>query len=252
MSDNTHSLKVLFADDEDSLRTIIANILTMEGHFTVDACENGEEAVEHLKQDRYDVIVLDYKMPGLSGLNVLQWIHEQKIDTPVIMLTAAGTETVAVEAMKLGAYDYIRKEHVEIDHLPIIINGVYERYCFKKEKDLRAKTAQRNFDVVLAYNQAIVPISTILKEAIEKLSADVQKYEQELRPVLPDRTSERLLEAFSSIKQDQSVISFAISSVLNLTNSLCENIVDGKTTGTAGAEQVAAEKTQTATVGEKK
>ena len=62
-------------------------------------------------------------------------MYEQKNETPVLMLTAAGTENIAVEAMKFGAYDYIRKEQLQFEVLPILINGVYQQFLFRKEKE---------------------------------------------------------------------------------------------------------------------
>lgn len=62
-------------------------------------------------------------------------MYEQKNETPVLMLTAAGTENIAVEAMKLGAYDYIKKDQLDLEHLPINLNGIYERYLFRKERE---------------------------------------------------------------------------------------------------------------------
>jgi DNA-binding NtrC family response regulator len=217
-------LKILFAEDEDSLRVIMAEILTTHAGYQVDTCSNGSEAISLLKQKPYDVVVLDYKMPGVTGLNVLQWMHEQKMETPSLILTGAGTETVAVEAMKLGAYDYIRKEYVEMEHLPIIINGVHERYLFKKEKNLRKRLAENNVEEIVKFIDTVAPISAIMENAIAKLSTDVEKYDQELKPEYDDEAEQSLRDALSSIKQDLSVISFAVSSVLNLTHALCDNI----------------------------
>jgi CheY-like chemotaxis protein len=217
-------LKILFAEDEDSLRVIMAEILTTHAGYEVDTCSNGSEAISLLKQNQYDVVLLDYKMPGVTGLNVLQWMHEQKMETPALILTGAGTETVAVEAMKLGAYDYIRKEIVEMDHLPIIINGVHERYLFKKEKNLRKRLAENNVEEIAKFIDTVAPISAIMENAITKLSIDVEKYDRELKPEYDNEVEQDLRDALSSIKQDLSVISFAVSSVLNLTHALCDNI----------------------------
>ncbi|MFI5252315.1 MAG: response regulator [Bacteroidota bacterium] len=224
MNEQGTPLKILFAEDEDNLRVIITEILSAYGGFDVTACPNGKDAIALLKNDKFDIVILDYKMPGASGLNVLQWMHEQKMDTPSLVMTGAGTETVAVEAMKLGAYDYVRKEHVEMDHLPILIRGIYERYLFKKEKALRTRVAENNLEEIMRFNDTIEPISSILKKALMKMEGDIIKYEGELTPELSAESRERLMSALSSIKQDQSVISFAISSLLNFTKSLCENI----------------------------
>ncbi|MBM4162614.1 MAG: response regulator, partial [Ignavibacteria bacterium] len=104
---NSEIRSLLIVDDDDSFRIAMKQILSSSGRYRVRSCESGESAIEALQQERFDVVILDYRMGGISGLNVLQWMHEQKIDTPVVMMTAAGSESVAVEAMKLGAYDYV-------------------------------------------------------------------------------------------------------------------------------------------------
>lgn len=141
------TLSVLLVDDEGFFISLIASQLTDEYGFKVDTAFSGKEAVEKISSAKraYDVILMDYMMPEMSGLNVLQWMHEQKNQTPVVMLTAAGSENVAVEAMKLGAYDYLRKEHIDIPRLAIIIQATNERHQFRiarefeieKEREIR-------------------------------------------------------------------------------------------------------------------
>jgi DNA-binding response OmpR family regulator len=133
---------ILFAEDEPSFRLAVFTFLSSQG-FQVEVCETGKAAVEALTHSQFDVVILDYRMPEMSGLNVLQWMYEQKFETPVIMLTGAGSETIAVEALKLGAYDYILKDQLDFHHLPIVINGVYERYMFRKEKKFREEFERR-------------------------------------------------------------------------------------------------------------
>lgn len=134
---NSNVRTLLMVDDDDAFRIAMKQAISESGKYKVRSADSGESALEALQHDQFDVIVLDYRMPGISGLNVLQWMHEQKIDTPVVMMTAAGSESVAVEAMKLGAYDYVRKEQIDIDHIGILIDGVVERHLFRKEKEHR-------------------------------------------------------------------------------------------------------------------
>lgn len=126
-------LKVLLVDDEGFFISLIASQLQDEYGYTIETAFSGKEAIEKISTAKrgYDVILMDYLMPEISGLNVLQWMHEQKIETPVVMLTAAGSENVAVEAMKLGAYDYLRKEHIDIQRLAIVIQSTNERHQFR-------------------------------------------------------------------------------------------------------------------------
>ncbi len=130
-------LKILLVDDEEPFRKILSDFLNSTNLYEIYSCESGEEAILLINQNHFDVIILDYKMAGVSGLNVMHWMHEQKIEIPVIMLTAAGSEQVAVEAMKFGAYDYIRKEQLQFEVLSILINSVYQQFLFRKEKENR-------------------------------------------------------------------------------------------------------------------
>lgn len=89
-------LSVLLVDDEGFFISLIASQLQDEYGYKVDTAFTGREAVDKIAKAKraYDVILLDYMMPEMSGLNVLQWMHEQKNETPVVMLTAAGSENV--------------------------------------------------------------------------------------------------------------------------------------------------------------
>lgn len=228
-------LRLLYAEDDDSLRLTLTQYLSTEAGYQVESCSTGEEAIELLKQQSFDVVLLDYKMPGISGLNVLQWMYEQKMDTPVLMLTGAGTETVAVEAMKLGAYDYIRKEHVEIFHLPIIINGVYERYLFKKEKEKRIRSEEekaRAIKDVGALRESITAMVEIMNDVLTKLNA---------QPLNEEKNVELL-------KQQYSVITFGFRSLLDTLNAFYEKVVEGQL---STQTKEAVEKKPTETVKEK-
>src|SRR5512140_423859 len=127
------SLNILLVDDEETFVKMLAFHLKDHYGYRTTSVNSGREAVEMIEQTRsgFDVILLDYMMPDMNGLNVLQWMLEQKNLTPVIMLTAAGSEHIAVEALKLGAYDYVRKELIDINHLDILIRGTHERHMYR-------------------------------------------------------------------------------------------------------------------------
>lgn len=100
--------KVLIVDDEKNIRTTLAQALEPLGLAT-DAAVNGEEALGKLAEDQYDVILLDLKMPGMDGMEVLRQIRQRHTGVRVVMITAHGNVDSAVEAMKLGAVDFIQK-----------------------------------------------------------------------------------------------------------------------------------------------
>src|SRR4030042_936300 len=118
-------MKILIADDDKNLRKVLMNELSEEG-FNVNETDNGIKAVEMLEKDEYDVLLLDLNMPGLSGMDVLKKIKDLEIPTEVIILTAHATVSTAVDAMKLGAYDYLTKPF-QINELITFIEKAYEK-----------------------------------------------------------------------------------------------------------------------------
>jgi DNA-binding response OmpR family regulator len=99
---------ILIVDDEKNIRLTMRQSLEPLG-TPVETAINGEEALDILKQDRFGIVFLDLKMPGIDGMEVLRWIKDNRPKTRVIIITAHGTIDTAVEAMKLGAVDFIQK-----------------------------------------------------------------------------------------------------------------------------------------------
>ena len=100
--------RILIVDDEATIRASLLEALAADGYET-DAAESGEEALARCHAVEYDLVVTDLKLPGVSGLEVLQALRNQGRQTPVIMMTAYGDVDTAVHAMRLGAYDFIPK-----------------------------------------------------------------------------------------------------------------------------------------------
>ena len=111
--------RILVADDEESIRWVLSKALSKQG-YQVDLATNGQQALEMGRQKSYDLAVLDIKMPGLSGLDLLTRFQEERPDTLVVIMTAESSMKNAVEAMKRGAYDYITKPF-DLDTLDAII-----------------------------------------------------------------------------------------------------------------------------------
>jgi len=220
---------LLMVDDDDAFRIAMKQALSAGGKYRVRSADSGEAALEALQHDRFDVMLLDYRMPGISGLNVLQWMHEQKIDTPVVMMTAAGSEGIAVEAMKLGAYDYVRKEQVEIDHIGILIDGVYERYLFRKEKERREvieREREKSLVAIETFHSTLASIAQIVNNSLSMVSLNIQEHKTKLLPFVTDGGEQRLERVFADLKQEYSVIASAVKSMLDMANVLHGNFTD--------------------------
>jgi two-component system nitrogen regulation response regulator GlnG len=111
--------RILVADDEESIRWVLSKSLTKQG-FEVDLASDGKEALLMSRKQSYDLAVLDIKMPGLSGLELLRKFQEECPRALVIIMTAESSMSNAVEAMKRGAYDYLTKPF-DLDALDAII-----------------------------------------------------------------------------------------------------------------------------------
>jgi DNA-binding response OmpR family regulator len=108
---STHSqasANILVVDDEPAARLSLAELLSLEG-YEVSAVASGEEAVGLLSERSFDLAIVDLKMPGMDGLEVVDVLQRQSADTVIIMLTAHGTLETAVQAMRQGAHDYLLK-----------------------------------------------------------------------------------------------------------------------------------------------
>jgi two-component system, NtrC family, response regulator HydG len=125
MSEEPLVLQILVVDDEPTYRLLLSTALRSSGHM-VELCSSGSEAVALLKAKRFDLILLDYMMPGISGINLLQWMYGMKMNTPTILITGHGSEEIATEAWKWGAVDYFVKGQSDIMQLPNLVLRVYQ------------------------------------------------------------------------------------------------------------------------------
>jgi len=100
--------KILIVDDDEGLVHFLDRFFVKQG-YAVHACNSGQSALDAMANEQFDLILLDYKMPGLNGLDTLREIRRSQVKTPVIIMTAYGTTDTAIETMKLGAYDYLLK-----------------------------------------------------------------------------------------------------------------------------------------------
>ncbi|MGA1840253.1 MAG: sigma-54-dependent transcriptional regulator [bacterium] len=100
--------KILVVDNDEGLLHFLSRFFTKQG-FEVNTCKEGKSALEILADEQFDLILMDYKMPEMSGLDILKAIKKSQVKTPIIIMTAYGTTETAIEAMKLGAYDYLLK-----------------------------------------------------------------------------------------------------------------------------------------------
>lgn len=127
-------LNILIVEDGKTQREMLRDYMAAEGH-TVFEAQNGQEAIDQVMSGPVDLALLDYKMPGMDGMEVLNRLKAINPGIDVIMITAFGTIETAVDAMKQGALDYITKP-VDLDELGILIDRIAERKVLIRENEI--------------------------------------------------------------------------------------------------------------------
>jgi DNA-binding response OmpR family regulator len=211
----------LLVDDEPSYVNVVALGLRDEYDMDVLVASSGHEAIDFLQteKDGFDVVVLDYLMPGMTGLDVLRWMNRYGLETPALMLTAAGSEMIAVEAMKLGAYDYCRKEETDVQHLANLIRASHERHLFRVTSVLeeeRTREISLNKEATDKVNDVINAITPALNSAFANIAVDLEMDQEQLFAGLPSSDQRRLRHLFMSMQKEVLRIEAGVRGLLAL------------------------------------
>jgi len=139
------SMKILVVDDEVLIRDMIKKGLSQIGGFSVEVAKNGLEAIEKMEKEVFDLILTDLKMPEMDGLELLKNIKGTRPEMMVILMTAYGSIETAVEAMRIGANDYITKP-INFDDLLIHISKVQKESLLLRENRLLRMEVRKKFE----------------------------------------------------------------------------------------------------------
>jgi DNA-binding response OmpR family regulator len=127
--------RILIVDDERTTRLSLSEIFTLRGATTSTAAD-GAEAITQIKQTAFDLIILDVKMPGVSGLQVLEFVQDNAPGTVCILLTAHATIDSAIRALRQGAFDYVLKPAQPKAIIEVVERGLAKRQEFLRRKNL--------------------------------------------------------------------------------------------------------------------
>jgi len=134
------STKILLIEDNPDHILLTKKILEEASHeYKVEPTNEVKEGLKRIVEDGYDLVLCDYRLPGLSALEILREMKEKGKDLPFVVVTASGNEKAAVDLMREGAYDYVLKDISYEETLPIVIKRSLERYRAKKEKEALEK-----------------------------------------------------------------------------------------------------------------
>lgn len=152
---------ILITDDEQSIRNALKEILEFEDYATLEA-ENGEEALQKVQEERVDLVMLDIKMKGMDGIEVLEKLKQTKPEIPVIMISGHGTIKIAVEATKFGAFDFLEKPPDLNRLLTSVRNALKSGELIQENREIRKEL--HGSTEIIGESPAILKVKKMIKK----------------------------------------------------------------------------------------
>ena len=158
--------RILIVDDEESIRFLLREVMRREG-YDVETVDNGESAVQLVRENNFDLVILDIRMPGMDGIQALKEMRQVRPNLVVLMITAHGTNELAVEAMRIGAYDYFNKPF-ELDEMRIVVRRALEKHTFLNQlANLESQVRRRaRFDRIIGQSDAMRQVFGLLERVV--------------------------------------------------------------------------------------
>ena len=189
--------RILIVDDEETLRLSMKARLDVAG-FTVEIADNGEEALRKMKEQEYDVALLDFKMPGMGGIEALRLFGELFPKTDVVMLTGFADFSTAIECLKLGAKDYLVKP---VDATELVARL---RSLVRSRTSERALQETRRSFLSMIYIDLLGPLKSA-RESLERVQkSSHSKFTSEQKEELTNALSlcEKMISRIQSMDED--------------------------------------------------
>ena len=163
--------RVLVIDDEENLRHYLQMVLREAG-FQVETAQDGEKALEKMQRHAWDIILCDIKMPKMDGMALLKAAKAKGLEGTIIMMSAYGTVDTAVEAMKIGAYDYVSKPF-NADEIILTLKKAEERERLREENIRLRDEVQRDYDLenIVVQSKAMRKIFELIKKVAKHKSS---------------------------------------------------------------------------------
>ena len=181
MMKNDETFRVLVVDDNKELREILEEFLKSDGHY-VEGSPNGRDALERHQKSPFDLIITDLNMPEISGMELIKTIRKENQDTEFVIITGYASMDSAVEAVRIGAFDYIVKPF-RMEELHVVVKNAREKVGLKKLNARLVQTLQSFYDEMDRYRKKkpdeIEPRDTSAADA--KQENDTERIVAEIR-----------------------------------------------------------------------
>ena len=158
---------ILVVDDERTIGIAVQRLLSRRG-YDVDTALSGEEAIEQLGRTAYHLVITDLNLKKLTGMDLLRWLKQHAPETAVIMITAYGSEKIAVEAMKLGASDYLPKPF-DNDELELVVDRVFEGMTLRRDLRLLQEQVEGayRFENIIGKSDAMQRVFAVIRKVAD-------------------------------------------------------------------------------------
>jgi DNA-binding response OmpR family regulator len=231
-----NKLRILLVDDDETYAKVVSLGLEEEFGFEVVWAPGGQEAIDLLKSgDRaFSVIVLDYRMPRVTGIDVLRWMQRHEITIPAFILTAAGSESVVAEAIKLDAYDYFRKEDTDIERLAAHIRATHNLHLERLARALEEEHSRGKLkgDAETArVNNLVSAMTPTLNSAFANVASDLDADEEALFAGVPEAEREELKKLFRVMQREFGKLHTAVRGLLSLYAMIALHHAEGNVSG---------------------
>jgi DNA-binding response OmpR family regulator len=176
---------ILIAEDDDPLRDILAGILQTPQRF-VQTSKDGTEALAALEKSRFDVVITDLKMAGADGLIILEQAKKLHPDAVVIIMTGYGSLDSAIQAIRGGAYDYIRKPF-KIDEMEIVVHNACEKITLMRENKRLLQKLQETMEEMKKLRQTWDEnMTTVFGSSLLPIEQNISEMDLTLKMIPPD------------------------------------------------------------------
>ncbi len=178
--------RVLIADDEDFVRDLLSDALAADGEpFEFHNASDGEQARQLVEAHDFDVVITDLNMPGMDGLSLMQWAHENRPGPSWIILTGYGTFETAIRAVKLGAFDFVTKPLNNMDNFKVTVRNALRQRRLSAERDVLLSEVEQSNQRLQRKVAQLESAYKLLREQSEIISADLHRAELIQRALLP-------------------------------------------------------------------
>lgn len=209
------TVRILLIEDNPDFAKLVRLYLGKytEAKFDVEWKDNGRDGIDEAaaREKSYDIILMDYFLPGMNGLEVTKTLQERNITTPVIFLTVNKDVNLAVEVMKLGVEDYLVKEEISTPILPKTVLGVVEKRKLQKEMailEIRKKRLEAIQEKILEItNEVGAPLETMSKIIREMLDRQEEEKTGKYLEIMRDNIDriQLKMEKLKNLKEDKTV-----------------------------------------------